>query len=61
MFPKSSDAPFAVYDKSDNLVTDYGGILDVMKDEFVHRLRNREINDEYFELKQLKEYLCKLR
>ena len=61
MFPKSSDAPFAVYDKSDNLVTDYGGILDVMKDEFVHQLRNREINYEYVELTQLKEYLCKLR
>ena len=61
MFPRSHDSPFAVYDKEDNLVTDYMSILDVMKEEFVFRLRNREIKDEYTDLKELKDYLCRLR
>ena len=61
LFPRCSDAPFAVFDKDKNLIDDYGGILEVMKDEFRFRLRNRKINDEYEELKELKEYLCKLR
>ena len=61
LFPQSSDAPFAVFDRNDNLVTDYTSILDVMKEEFSYRLRNREINPEYKELQELKEYLCKLR
>ena len=61
MFPQSSEAPFAVYDKQENLVTDYNSILDVMKEEFVYRLRNRDINPELKELQNLKEYLCNLR
>jgi hypothetical protein len=61
LFPLSTDAPFAVEDKNGNLVTDYTSILDVMKEEFTFRLRNREINQEYAELRELKEYLCKLR
>ena len=61
LFPKCSDAPFAVHDTNRQLVTDPKGILNVMKEEFVHRLRNRPIDDEYAELKELKEYLCKLR
>ena len=32
-----------------------------MKEEFAHRLRNREISPEYSELKEIKEYLCTLR
>ena len=61
MFPKCNDVPFALVNKKGELVTEYDGILDVMKDEFIYRLRNREINPEYTELKELKEYLCKLR
>ena len=61
MFPQSRDAPFAVFDKKENLVTDYNGIINVMKEEFTFRLRNRTINPEYEELQELKEYLCKLR
>ena len=45
----------------DHLVTSSGDILSVMKEEFAHRLRNREISPEYAELKEIKEYLCKLR
>ena len=61
LFPLYRDAPFAVYDNGDNLVTNYSGMLDVMKVEFTFRLRNRVINQEYEELKELKEYLCMLR
>ena len=61
LFPKCSDPPFAVLDKHNNLVTDSEGILTVMKDEFSYRLRNREIGPEYQELRELKEYLCRLR
>ena len=61
LFPKCSDPPFAVVDKEDHLVTDSEGILTVMKEEFAYRLRNREISPEYQELRDLKEYLCKLR
>jgi hypothetical protein len=61
IFPQSADAPFAMLDKNDNLVADYKGILDIMKDEFTFRLRNRKIKDEYTELQELKEYLCQLR
>ena len=61
MFPKSSDSPFAVLDNAGNLVTDYNGILDVMKSEYVFRLRNREIDPKYQELRELKEYLCMIR
>ena len=61
IFPRCSEAPFAVIDKRGNLATDYDNILDVMKDEFTFRLRNREINPEFAELKDLKEYLCSLR
>ena len=61
LFPKCADAPFAVYDSSKNLVTNSAGILAVMKDEFVHRLRNREISQEYDELREIKEYLCAIR
>ena len=32
-----------------------------MKEEFVHRLRNREISQEYEEIKDIKEYLYQLR
>ena len=61
LFPKYSDSPFAVYDSKEQLVTNSSDILSVMKDEFAHRLRNREISPEYNELKELKEYLCALR
>ena len=61
MFPKCTDAPFAVFDTSGNLVTDYNGILDVMKHEYKFRLRNREIDPQYKELRELKEYLCMIR
>ena len=61
IFPRSSEPPFAILDNNGNLVTEYDNILDIMKQEFTHRLRNREISHEYVELKQLKEYLCKLR
>ena len=61
MFPRCTEAPFAVQDPRGNLVCDYTGILDVMKQEFVFRLRNRPINPEYEELRELKEYLCFLR
>ena len=61
IFPKCSDPPFAVLDTQKNLVTDTEGILNVMKDEFKFRLRNRQINPEYQELLELKEYLCHLR
>ena len=50
----------SVNDKKE-LVTDSNSILDVMKNEFKFRLRNREINTEYEDLKELKEYLCQLR
>ena len=61
LYPKCSDQPFAVLDKNGNLVADHAGILEVMKDEFTYRLRNREINNEYDDLRELKEYLCHLR
>ena len=61
IFPKSNDPPFAVMDKQGNFVSEYDSILEVMKDEFKFRLRNRTINPEYEELKELKEYLCHLR
>ena len=61
MFPRCSEAPFAITNKDGELTTSYENILDVMKDEFVYRLRNREIHQEYAELKELKEYLCALR
>ena len=61
IFPKSSDPPFAIYNKEKQLVTDSKSILEVMKDEFAFRLRNREINPEYEEMRALKEYLCHLR
>ena len=61
IFPKSCEAPFAVLDDNGNLVTEYSNILDVMKEEFKFRLRNREIVPELTELKDLKEYLCILR
>ena len=61
IFPKCNDPPFAVLDPQKNLVTDTEGILDVMKEEFKYRLRNRPIQPEYQELLELKEYLCHLR
>ena len=61
LFPKSAEPPFAVLNKDGQLVTDSSGILDVMKDEFTFRLRNREIDYRYKELQELKEYLCYLR
>ena len=61
LFPKYSESPFAIYNKDEQLVTDAKGILEVMKDEFAYRLRNRTIDREYSELKGLKEYLCELR
>ena len=61
MFPRCSEPPFAISDRNGNLVTEYESILDVMKEEFTHRLRNRDINSDYLELKELKEYLCKPR
>ena len=61
IFPKSCEAPYAVLDDIGNLVTEYDNILDVMKEEFQFRLRNREIVPELSDLKDLKEYLCKLR
>ena len=61
VFPLSTDAPFAVLDNSGNLVTEYDSILDVMKEEFKYRLRNREIDPNLSQLKEMKEYLCELR
>ena len=61
LFPKISDAPFAIYNSNDQLVTSSADILAVMKEEFANRLRNREISPEYSELKEIKEYLCTLR
>ena len=61
LFPKYADAPYAVYNSKDQLITNSEGILAVMKEEFAYRLRNRVINHEYTELKELKEYLCMLR
>ena len=61
LFPKYAEAPFAVFNKNEQLVTDAKSILEVMKEEFTYRLRNRDINDEYQELRDLKEYLCNLR
>ena len=61
IFPKYAEAPFAVYNQNDQLVTDSKGIIQVMKDEFIFRLRNREEEMEYKELRELKEYLCQLR
>ena len=61
LFPNFSEAPFAIFNKDQQLVTDSKGILEVMKDEFSYRLRNRTIDEEYSELKELKEYLCHLR
>ena len=61
LYPKCADPPFAVLDKDGNLVAEHFGILEVMKEEFTYRLRNREINEEYGELRELKEYLCRLR
>ena len=57
----SSDSQFTIYDKIEQLATDSKSILEVMKDEFAFRLRNREISPEYEEMKELKEYLCHLR
>ena len=61
IFPRCQEAPFAVLDTDGSLVTEYSGVLDVMKNEFIFRLRDREINSEYQELRELKQYLCKLR
>ena len=61
LFPRGGESPFAMMDKSGNLIADYEGILELMKEEFTFRLRNRVINEEYSELKELKEYLCQLR
>ena len=61
LFPLCTDAPFAVYNTHNTLVTDYDGVLGVMLEEFTFRLRNRIISPKYQELKELKEYLCKLR
>ena len=61
LFPKNAEPPFAVLNKDGQLVTDSAGILDVMKDEFTFRLRNREIDVNYQEIQELKEYLCYLR
>ena len=61
LFPKSTDPPFAIYNKDKELVTNTKEILGLMKEEFTHRLRNREINPEFKELQEIKEYLCKLR
>ena len=61
LFPKYAESPFAIYNKNEQLVTDSKGILEVMKEEFAYRLRNRPIDNEYTELKEVKEYLCMLR
>ena len=61
LFPQCSEPPFAVFNNKKELITDTNGILDVMKEEFRFRLRNRDINVEYEELKELKNYLCELR
>ena len=61
LFPNYSESPFAILNKDKKLVTDSKSILEVMKDEFAYRLRNRTIEEEYRELKELKEYLCHLR
>ena len=55
MFPRCTEAPSALLDKNGNLVADSMSILDLMKEEFTHRLMNREINPEYQELRELKE------
>ena len=61
LFPLCTDTPFTVYNTHNTLVTDYNGVLSVMLEEFTFQLRNRIISPEYQELKELKEYLCKLR
>ena len=61
IFPLGVEPPFAVRDKNKTLIADYKGILEIMKEEFTFRLRNREIKEDYTELKALKEYLCQMR
>ena len=61
IFPRCQDALFAMIDTDGSLVTEYSDVLKVMKNEFIFRLRDREINPEYQELRELKQYLCKLR
>ncbi len=61
LYPKCSEEPFAVFNTNHQLITDAVGILDVMNEEFVYRLRNRVIDGNYGELKEIKEYLCKMR
>ena len=61
LFPKYSESPFAIFNKNKQLITDSKGILEVMKEEFAHRLRNRTIDQDYAEIKDVKEYLCQLR
>ena len=61
LFPKYSESPFAIYNKNEQLITDSKGILEVMRDEFAYRLRNRPVDGEYSELKEIKEHLCSLR
>ena len=50
LFPNYSESPFAILNKDKKLVTDSKSILEVMKDEFAYRLRNRTIEEEYREL-----------
>lgn len=50
LFPKCSDNPFAVRNSEKQLVTNSAEMINVMNDEFTHRLGNRIISDEYSEL-----------
>ena len=61
LFPNCKDPPAAVLDSKGNLITDSKGILGRFQEEFSHRLRNREMDSNMEELKQLKDDLCKMR
>ena len=51
LYPKCKDSPTAVFDKHDHLVTDPEGIKDVINEEFKYRLRDREIENDFQDLK----------
>ena len=61
LFPKCSDPPAAVLDTKSNLITDSKGILQRFQEEFSFRLRNRDMDEDLNDLKQLKNDLCEMR